>query len=173
MKTYLPNYFKQIGILFVLIAIAFSLIGGIDRERQGFAEGQLVAAKQMGGNVEQLEEQLKRIEEEPILSEEKSELYIMISLFFSITGLLLYLFSKEKIDDEYIQQIRLKSILQAFMISWIVYAFAKCIIEIHPMDGIYILQMQLLIYVTVFRHNKNKELLEEEEAKIALEDKQV
>lgn len=173
MKTYLPNYFKQIGILFVLIAIAFSLIGGIDRERQGFAEGQLVAAKQMGGNVEQLEEQLKRIEEEPILSEEKSELYIMISLFFSITGLLLYLFSKEKIDDEYIQQIRLKSILQAFMISWIVYAFAKYIIEIHPMDGIYILQMQLLIYVTVFRHNKNKEFLEEEEAEVTLEDKQV
>lgn len=169
MKTYLPHYFKQIGILFVLIAVVFSVIGGINREIQNMAEGQLFNAKHMGGNVEQAEEQLKRvIEEEPFLSEEKAELYLMISLFFSITGFLIYLFTKEEIDDEYIQQIRLKSIFQSLLVSWLVYAVVKLIFTHVPMDGIYILQMQLIVYVLVFRHNKYKEISDEDE-EIALE----
>ena len=36
MKTYLPHYFKRIGILFVLTAIIFSSLGGIDDFRRGF-----------------------------------------------------------------------------------------------------------------------------------------
>jgi len=164
MKTYLPHSFKKIGIGFVLIAIVFSLIGGIDGDIQGFAEGQLTAAKQFGRDVEQREEQLKRIiEEEPIISEEKAELYIMISLFFSISGFLIYLFSKEEIDDEYIQQIRLKSIFQSLLVSWLIYAVVKLMFSQIPLDGIYILQFQLMLYVSIFRHHKNKEISEDEE----------
>jgi hypothetical protein len=95
-------------------------------------------------------------------------MYANISLFFSITGFFLYLFAKEKIDDEFMQHLRLKSMLQAFIISWIIYGTAKVFSSIIPMDGIYILQMQLIVYVILFRRNKNKALSEEEE-ELALE----
>ncbi len=164
MKTYLPHSFKKIGIGFVLIAVVFSVIGGIDREIQEYAEIELASAKQFGRDVEKAEEQLKRvIEEEPIIPKKKAELYIMISLFFSISGFLIYLFSNEEIDDEYIQQIRLKSIYQSLLVSWLIYAVMKLMFSQIPFDGIYILQFQLILYVCIFRHNKYEEILGEDE----------
>ncbi|MCZ4695177.1 hypothetical protein DWB61_08490 [Ancylomarina euxinus] len=157
MKTYLPHYFKRIGILFVSIAFILSCISGVDDFRKGFMKGY---TEQQG-----LDEESAKVDQSitPYFTKEESDMYANISLFFSITGFFLYLFSKEKIDDEFMQHLRLKSMLQAFIVSWIIYGTAKVFSSIIPMDGIYILQMQLIVYVILFQRNKNKELSEEEE----------
>lgn len=167
MKTYLPHYFKRIGILFVLVAIVLSFTSGIDDFRKGFMRGYTEGSNQAQSLYGESVIEAPSIE--PYLSKEKSDMYANISLFFSITGFFLYLFAKEKIDDEFMQHLRLKSMLQAFIVSWIIYGTAKVFSSIIPMDGIYILQMQLIVYVILFRRNKNKELSEEEEEEIALE----
>jgi hypothetical protein len=155
MKTYLPHYFKRIGILFVLVAMVLSITGGIDDIRKGWKEGGNAASLDRK-TVETISEQDKTIK--PYFTEDEAELYASWSLFFSITGFFLYLFSKEKIDDEFMQHLRLKSMLQAFLVSWIIYGTAKVFSSIIPLDGIYILQMQLIVYVIIFRHNKNLDL---------------
>ena len=155
MKTYLPHTFKRIGILFVFIAFILSAIGGIDDFRQGWSDG--------GNDAKHGYKELKARPElyqsiKPYLTDDEAKLYVSISLFFSITGFFLYLFSKEKIDDEFMQHLRLKSMLQAFIVSWIIYGTAKIFSSIIPLDGIYILQMQLIVYVILFQRNKNQEL---------------
>jgi len=163
MKTYLPHYFKRIGILFVFIAIVLSCIGAVDDFRQGWVDG--------GNSADHGYKELKAHPElyqtiNPYLTDEEVKLYVSISLLFSILGFLMYLFSKEKIDDEYIQHIRLKSIFQSLLVSWLIYAAVKLIFPKYQLDGIYILQMQLIVYVILFQHNKSVEFSEEE---IALE----
>ena len=156
MKTYLPHYFKRIGILLVLAAMILSITGGIDDIRKGFVEGWTNGSNQSQGLYG--ESVIEAPTLKPYLSKEESDMYANISLLFSITGFFLYLFAKEKIDDEFMQHLRLKSMLQAFIVSWIIYGLAKIFSSIIPMDGIYILQMQLIVYVILFRRNKNKEL---------------
>ncbi|MRT94069.1 hypothetical protein [Ancylomarina sp. 16SWW S1-10-2] len=159
MKTYLPHYFKTIGILFVFIAIVLSFIGGIDNSRQAFMKGVAEGSKssqELYGQTELTTP--KDVDIKPYLTKKESDIYIMISLFFSITGFILYLFSKEKIDDEYIQQIRLKSILQALITTWLTYGLIKLIFKDYQFEGIYILQLQLIVYVIIFKYNKDKEL---------------
>jgi len=155
MKTYLPHYFKRIGILSVLVAMILSITAGIDDIRQGFSEG-YNAARFESKNIEIPSDYNQTIE--PYFTKEESDMYTNISLFVSITGFFLYLFAKEKIDDEFMQHLRLKSMLQAFIVSWIIYGLSKIFSSTIPMDGIYILQMQLIVYVILFRRNKNKEL---------------
>ncbi|RZT95637.1 hypothetical protein EV201_0261 [Ancylomarina subtilis] len=167
MKTYLPNYFKLIGILFVVIAIIFSFIGEIDVHSESFIKSFTEGSNFARGLAGKSEITHPDPNINPNLTKETYNMYIMISLFFSISGFVLYLFSKEKIDDEYIQHIRLKSIFQSLLASWLIYAVVKLISSNYQLDGIYILQLQLIIYVIVFRHNKNVEFSEEE---IALED---
>lgn len=166
MKTYLPYTFKKIGILFVFVAIVLSCTGGIDDIRQGFVDGSH-DARYGSTELESQSKQHPRIIVESYFTDEEENTYIWISLLFSITGFITYLFSKEKVDDEYIQQQRLKSIFQSLLATWIIYGVVKLLLSEIQMDGIYILQLQLLIYVIIFRFNKNSELSEE---KIALED---
>jgi len=156
MKTYLPHYFKRIGILFVFIAFILSFIGGIDDFRQGFVNGY----NDNNYSYDELKDH-PEILVDPYLTDNEENTFVWTSLFFSITGFIIYLFSKEKIDDEYIQQLRLKSIFQSLLVSWLIYGIIKLLFTGYQLDGIYILQLQLLIYVIIFRHNKNKELSEE------------
>jgi hypothetical protein len=156
MKTYLPHYFKQIGILLVLTAIVFSFIGEIDGHRRSFIEGQIAASKHSRERTQELNTKLKKIiEAEPYMTKEESNMYIMISLFFSITGFFLFLFSKEKIDDEFIQQLRLKSIFQTLIATWLIYGLIKLLFRDYQLEGIYILQLQLIVYVIIYKYNKD------------------
>lgn len=161
MKTYLPNYFKQIGILLVFTAIVLSFTGHIDGHRQAFLEGFYEGYQTANDRIKANGENLNF--ESNLLDKEEEKILLWLSLFFSISGFVIYLFSKEKIDDEYIQQIRLKSILQALLFSWLLYGLIKLFDSEYQMDGIYILQLQLIVYVILFRRNKNKELSEQEE----------
>jgi len=159
MKTDLPHYFKRFGILFVFIAFVLSFIGGIDDFRQGWVDG--------GNDAKLGYKELKAHPElyqtiKPYLTDDEAKIYVSISLFFSITGFFLYLFAKEKVDDEFMQHLRLKSMLQSFIVSWLIYGLIKLLFSKYQFDGIYILQMQLIVYVILFRRNKNKELSEEE-----------
>lgn len=166
MKTYLPHYFKQIGILFVFIAIVFSFIGEIDVHKESFIEGFTEGSNFARGLAGKSEITHPDPSINPDLTKEVYDMYIMISLFFSITGFVMYLFSKEKIDDEFIQQLRLKSIFQTLIATWFIYGLFKLIFRDYQLDGIYILQLQLIVYVIIYKYNKdwkfNPELESEE-----------
>lgn len=157
MKTYLPYYFKRIGIIFVLIAIIFSFIGEINVHSESFIKGFTEGSNFARGLAGKSEITHPDPNINPNLTKEVYDMYIMISLFFSISGFVMYLFSKEKIDDEYIQQIRLKSIFQSLLVSWLIYAVVKLLFSRTQFDGIYILQLQLIVYAILFNHNKSNE----------------
>ncbi|MRT94067.1 hypothetical protein [Ancylomarina sp. 16SWW S1-10-2] len=154
MKTYLPHYFKTIGILLVFIAIVFSFIGEIDVHNESFIKSFTEGSNFARGLAGKPEITHPNPNINPNLTKEVYDMYIIISLFFSITGFLAYLFSKEKINDEYIQQIRLKSILQALITTWLIYGLISLFRD-YQFEGIYILQMQLIVYVIIYKYNKD------------------
>jgi len=152
MKTYLPHTFKKVGIIFVFIAILLSSLGGIDDFRQGFDDG--FNNRPLSSN-ENYSVHHPDVTIVSYFTDKQENTFILISLLFSVTGFFLYLFSKEKIDNKYIQQIRLKSIFQSLLISWLIYGIVKLLFTRYELDGIFILQLQLLVYVIIFSHNKN------------------
>ncbi|WP_461638007.1 hypothetical protein [Labilibaculum euxinus] len=146
MKTYFPHYFKRIGVLFVFIAVILSCIGGVDDFRRGFEAGN----NNQVPNYSQVQDDFK-----PYFTKEEAQLWIYGSLFLSIAGFVLYLFSKEKIEDEFYQLLRSKSLTQALLLTWlfigILYALAP---DLKP-EGFYILQLHLIFYAVMYGYNKN------------------
>ncbi|WP_372753623.1 hypothetical protein [Labilibaculum sp.] len=149
MKTYFPNYFKRIGILFVFIAIVLSFIGGADDFRRGFNEGYDASKTQRDPNYTHERDEFK-----PYFTKEEANAFTYSSLFLSIVGFVLYLFSKEKIEDEFYQLLRSKSLIQALLFTWlfvgVFYVFGP---DFRP-EGFHILQLHLIFYILIFIYNK-------------------
>ena len=145
MKTYLPYYCKKIGIVFVLIAIVLSIVGDINDEVAGFVEG-------FNATTEIEAEMLKSPGE--LIPKKTGMLLIQISLFFSFSGFLLYMLSKEKVEDEFVQQLRYLSLAKSLLFTWIIVAILILIDgDIKP-EGLYILQFQLFAYVVIYNYYK-------------------
>ena len=145
MKTYLPYYYKKIGIAFVVIAIIISFIAGIDDFLNGYVEGynstQTTKAEMMSTMGD-------------IISHNASKVLIWISLFFSFSGFLLYMLSKEKIEDELVQHLRFKSLASSLLFTWIIVAILIIINGDIRLEGLYILQFQLFAYVVIYNYYK-------------------
>ena len=143
MKTCLPYYFRKIGIAFVIIAFGLSFYANINDFMQGVQEG---------WNAGQGEEQIEL--NTNIISEERSKTFIWISLTFSFAGFLLYMFSKEKIEDEFIQKLRFMSLAKSLLFTWI-FITPFIIFDLrYKIDGLYILQFQLIFYVIIYNYYK-------------------
>ncbi|MUP37532.1 hypothetical protein [Labilibaculum euxinus] len=145
MKTYFPHYFKRIGILFVFIAIILSCIGGVDDFRRGFNG---ISNNQVP-NYSQVQDDFK-----PYFTKEEAQPWIYGSLFLSIAGFVLYLFSKEKIEDEFYQQLRAKCLTQALLFTWLFTGFIYIVLPAYELDGFYILQLHLIFYTILYVYNK-------------------
>jgi len=151
MKAYLPHYFKKIGITLVIFAIFLSIIGNVNELSAGIIAGYKTGARYSTVNADPFSRVGETIN---IISTSLSHTLIWISLSFSFSGFLLYLFSREKIEDEFIQKLRYMSLAKSLLITWIVASFLfiiNCGIEL---DGFYILQFQLIVYVILYNYYK-------------------
>jgi hypothetical protein len=150
MKTYFPYFFKRVGILFVFVAFVLSCIGNIDDFNRGFLSGS-TDLPVSSYKKQDLDDILKY---KPMYTEEEAKPWVNGSLILSIIGFTLYLFSKEKVEDEFYQQLRSKSLTQALFFTWI---FAGMLYWLGPdfeLEGFYILQFHLIFFTIIYVYNK-------------------
>jgi len=117
MKTQiLPNWCKKIGITLFIVG---SIIGGIDNARYGFMEGFYDG---VNGNAYRT---TKPIEVFPYFKENTKHVFSVLAMI----GMLIYMISKEKIEDDYINLLRLESfqltLIVGLVSSMILFAFSK------------------------------------------------
>ncbi len=153
MKTYLPYFFKRIGIALVLIAFMVSGIANINDICNGFEAG--YSSAQI--NIE--ESQNIKVTSYAVISTELANTLSWISLSFSFVGFLLYMFSKEKIEDEFIQKLRYNSLGSSLLYTWIIASILFIINGDVKLEGFYILQFQLILYVLIFNYYKKWKFL--------------
>lgn len=149
MKTYLPYYFRRIGIAFVFIAVVLSTIANFNDVVKGFHEGSTRALRQGDRTY---------VEENPvnyhIISAELGKTLTWVSLSFSFAGFLLYMFSREKVEDEFIERIRYMSLAKSLLVTWVITSVLLIIHGELQLEGFYILQFQLFLYVVIYNYYK-------------------
>lgn len=154
MKTYFPYYFKKIGIFLVIASIVFSFLSSLHTAFEGFEAGRTSAS--IDG------EQKIELKADPFSVKTRKNLR-WIGLTLSFSGLIVYMFSREKIEDEFIQNLRYKSLIKSLIITWIIYGIVYALkgnlnperIELHwHTDGLYVLQFQLFMYVIIYNYYK-------------------
>jgi len=154
MKTYLPYHFKKIGIIIVFIAIFLSFIAGINSFERGFVEGSNFAQSiNQSANTGETALTYKEI-----ISPKLANTLNWVSIVLSFSGFLMYIFSREKIEDELIQKLRYQSLEKSLLITWFV-ALLFFIFKRVEFEAFYILQIQLIAYVFIFHHYKAKFLI--------------
>ncbi len=151
MKTYLPYSFKKVGIIVVLIAIVLSFIAGANEIEKGYIEG-YNSGNSINTSINTEEVPLTYKE---IISPNTANTFNWISIVFSISGFLLYIFSSEKTEDEFIRKLRYQSLEKSLIITWFV-ALLFFIFKQVEFQAFYILQIQLLTYVFIFHYYKTK-----------------
>lgn len=153
MKTYLPHSFKKIGIIIVLIAIALSFIAGANEMEKGCIEdGNFVNSFHPFPNTKDVP--MTYVE---IISPGTANTLNWISIVFSMSGFLMYIFSSEKTEDEFIQKLRYQSLEKSLLITWLV-ALLFFIFRQVKFEAFYILQIQLIAYVFIFHRYKTRYL---------------
>ena len=127
----LPHYFKWIGIGLLILSFVF----GIDDFLLGFT----------GALLSEPPEDFKRI---------LPEIFPQISDFILLIGLLIYLVSKNKREDEFIQKIRYES---AYIVLVITILGILVLYIINPdikLNASYLLAFQMLFYLVVMFFRK-------------------
>lgn len=150
MKTYFPYYFKRIGILFVFVAIVLFCVIGFDDFNRGFlsAGKDLPIGSLDNPNLDNI------LEYTPYFTKEEAKPWLSTSLILSILGFTLYLSSKEKIEDEFYQQLRSKSLIQALFVTWIFTGVMYWLGPDYELKGFYILQLHLIFFTIIYVYNK-------------------
>ncbi|MGQ1909510.1 hypothetical protein ACT3CE_06945 [Marinifilum sp. RC60d5] len=152
MKTYFPYQLKYVGVLFVFIAIVLSCIGNVDE----FMRGLLAGRNDFETSI--LNEEATKVDQtlayQPYFSEKEKDNYLKISLILSLSGFILYLFSKEKSEDEFYQQLRAKCLTQALLVTWLFTGLIYWIRPTYQLNGFYILQLHLIFFTIIYVYNK-------------------
>ncbi len=123
----LPHYFKWIGLGLILLSIVF----GFDDFRRGFMDG--ITGKPPVDNFESIMPD--------ILSQSCD--YLILS------GLLLYILSKNKTEDEFAQKLRYESAFIVLILTIGVLFFAYIINSDIKVSPAYVLLLQMLVYLIV------------------------
>lgn len=156
MKTYFPNYFKKIAIIIFVVSIVFSFLSSLHSFVEGFEEGYNSASSE--------EEQIS-IKADPFTEQTRS-IFKWTGLTLSFCGLIMYMFSSEKVEDEFFQHLRYKALVKSLILIWIIYGLVYIFKEgISPQrinlqwntDGLSVLQAQLIFYVIIYKRLKNRE----------------
>lgn len=134
-----PNWGKKVGVLTFII---FSFLEGRDDAIRGFVEGATLKPYSL--------------KENEIFSFEEyfgSHLILLFSIL-SLAGMLIYILSKEKVEDDYINKIRLESYQLSFLFAifiallFLVIGF-KAFLEIRN-----VISILLAIYLIIFAIKK-------------------
>ncbi|MEA3318186.1 MAG: hypothetical protein U9R54_09535 [Bacteroidota bacterium] len=148
MKTYFSYFWKKLGISFVIIAFILSGIASIDEGLDGFSAGYAE-----GPNSSQYNDAGELVKHD-VVSENVEIILSRIVLAFSLAGLLLYMFSAEKVEDELIRKLRYECLAKSLLYTWI---FAGVLFIINgdvKLQGFHILQFLLFVYVILLTYNK-------------------
>lgn len=145
MKTILPYFFKKIGISLFILSFAVTLLKAIDES--------VFYASNIEVSPENVSEQIN--EKEFFIFSAVQHKHIQKLIFFlALFGLLIYSFSKEKVDDEFLVKLRGNALLKSFIISWIIMGIAMLIKGKTESSLVGFLQLQMLIYVGVYAYTK-------------------
>lgn len=158
MKTYLPNYFKKLGITLVIISFFVSILSTMHMHVDK-SEYENYSKSQDGENIENLIA-------DPFTNQTR-KIIEWSGIIFAFCGLLMYVFAREKVEDEYIQILRYKSLMQSLVISWIFIGFVyllkdiisseQWIVKINiNTEAIGALEFQLILYAIIFHRKKKK-----------------
>jgi len=101
----LPNWFKKVGLLLFIVG---TIIGFGDNLSTAFKEG----ANESSGNVKAFP-----ISESTFFASAFGENIVHIFYILSLIGMIIYILSKEKIEDDYINKLRLESYQLTALIS--------------------------------------------------------
>ena len=141
----LPNWCKKVG---VLMFITFVILSGINGAIDGY--------NSYDNNVNDEREVLfpdENLNAKPKLELSKSKVlgdYVHVFNILAICGMIIYMMSKEKIEDDYINMLRLES----YQLTTLIFLFACLIIyiiseNIHLTVDYYI-ELFLTLYLVVF-----------------------
>jgi hypothetical protein len=143
MKSYLPYYFKHLAFILIALAFVLSILGNLNDS---------TAAFKAGWNHEPITSTNKYYTE--IITSATENTLITLSLICSFCGFLMYMFSKEKDEDEFIQQLRYTSLAKSLLFTWILASILFLINGDIKMEGFYILQFHLIAYTLVYNYYK-------------------
>ncbi|MFD1293045.1 hypothetical protein ACFQ5N_04265 [Lutibacter holmesii] len=105
----LPNWCKKLGLAIFFIG---TIVGGYDDFKEGFTEGY---------NSTRIKEQPLNYKPNSFLTDNFGEIGLHIFEIIGVLGMLIYMLSKEKIEDDYIHKLRYESYLLS-SILWLVIA---------------------------------------------------
>jgi len=162
--TILPNWGKWISLGMLVASLTFTII--FDRE-------EMVQSFMQGCNEGMARANPLKYELPVIPPETESELNVKnMSSHFDLSDLLLflaiivYILSKDKRDDEYLDAIRAKALLLALLFTTVV-AMLVYICN-GTLESVYLLFIQLLSYIIVFKFMKMRaDVLFDEEQELA------
>jgi len=127
----LPSRYKKIGLLIILIGVLF-IVAGMSLTWLGYTW------EHLGTDVTL-----------PFYSP-----FVDIAQYTMIIGLLVWVFAKEKIEDEYVQKLRLESFYQSLLITAILVILNEGIYffgDMFIISGIHVILVQLLLNVVVLK----------------------
>ncbi|WP_289053366.1 hypothetical protein [Carboxylicivirga marina] len=146
MKTFLPYFFRKIGIALFMLSILFSFIKSFD-EHLLFPRNIINATTQETTDTTS--------ENSYYVFTETQHQHIQKLIFWlALSGLLIYSFSKEKVEDEFLAKLRANALLIAFLASWIFSGAMMLIKGATEVKILAFLQIQMLIYVIVYAYTK-------------------
>jgi hypothetical protein len=119
-----PNWGKKAGLFIFLIGAVVSFI-------LGYHEGAYPS-------------------ESPLLTPNQRDIFELLTL----VGMLIYFLSKEKVEDDFIQKIRLDSYQLTIVICISLLLLTFLLFKDYKLPSINVLEIFLIIYLTVFYYKK-------------------
>lgn len=143
MKTYLPYFLRKIALAVFFLFFIFTSLSGIDDFIAGF-----------NGAPYPQRENSQFDQTELIFTFQEQDTIKWIGLVGSIISLLVYVLSKEKVEDEFLARLRADSMVKAVACSWGFYFAIKPLNWTNQFEGLVILQLQILAYVLIYTYQK-------------------
>jgi hypothetical protein len=150
MKQFLPYFFRKIGIALFIISFVLSMIGAF---HDAIASDNHKHEK-VSQSISSFTEISKQKIPTPIFNEKQRRHLKNSAFILALSGLLLYSFSKEKVDDEFLAKLRANALLKSFIVSWIIFALMMVLQNSTKADMLGVLQIQMLVYVIVYAYTK-------------------
>lgn len=151
---------RKIGILIFIVGAIISFIGDIDDSITSFHAGYEHGRTGILGTNERNyvtseDLMLERIENnELIFTLEEQATWTLIGFIISLAGILTYIFSKEKIEDEFLSHLRGKSMIISVGVTWAVFILFKLPNWENEISALSILQIQMLVFVIVYAYQR-------------------
>ena len=143
----LPNWCKKLGLAIFFIG---TIIGGGDDFMEGFTSGynstRNSEVTKTLGNEKNVSEKLNNLNEPTFLFKTFGETGLHIFEIAGIFGMLIYMLSKEKIEDDYIDKLRYQSYLLS-SILWLIIA-----IFIYTFNESFKLSIDYFIYLFIWTY---------------------